>query len=223
MDVELQGRGDPEVAAAAATSPRTRSAFSSRLAVTTRPSASTSCAERRLSIARPYLPLQPAEPAAKRQSADARRRDDAAGAGEAVDLRLAVVLTPRSAALRARRPRRRIDVDPLHQREIEQQSAVDRRASRDVVAAAAHRDLEAVLPSEPRRHRRRRRHCGSGRSERPLVDQAVVHQTRIFVSGVERLQQLTGKTRRQRVERVRNRSLGHMNLLNVGRREVYQP
>ena len=54
---------------------------------------------------------EPAEAAAERQPGDAGRRDDAARAGEAVQLRLAVLLAPRRAALRTCGARARIDVD----------------------------------------------------------------------------------------------------------------
>jgi hypothetical protein len=60
-----------------------------------------------------------------------------------VELRLAVELVPADAALRARGPRLRVHVDAAHRREIDHHATIDGRRAGDVVAAAAHRDVEA--------------------------------------------------------------------------------
>jgi hypothetical protein len=65
-----------------------------------------------------------------------------------VQLRFAVVLLPRRAALDARGLVLGVDLHAFHQRQIDQQSAVDGAAAGDVVAAALDRDLETALASE---------------------------------------------------------------------------
>src|SRR5439155_1401137 len=57
-------------------------------------------------------------------------------------LGLAIQFLPQNAALRAHGARFRVDVDPLHRREINHHSGVDRRAARDVVFAAADGDFQ---------------------------------------------------------------------------------
>ena len=91
------------------------------------------------------LAHEPAEAAAERQAGDAGRGDHAAGGGQAVQLGLAVEPVPGDAALRPGGARLRVDVDALHQRQVDHQAALGGRAPRHVVAAAAHRDLEAPL------------------------------------------------------------------------------
>src|SRR6185312_6582000 len=75
---------------------------------------------------------------------DARAPDNAAGHGKTVKLGLAVELFPEHAAFDDRRPLPRIDVDTLHQGEVDHQGAVGHRAAANVVAASAHRDLQPL-------------------------------------------------------------------------------
>ena len=86
---------------------------------------------------------QPAEPAAERQAGDAGLPTTppvVARPCSCVSRLNSFQSTPPCArAVRARR----IDVNALHRRQIDHQAAVDRRPAGDVVAAAAHRDLEA--------------------------------------------------------------------------------
>ena len=120
-------------------------------------------------------------------------RDDAASRRQPVQLRFPVQFLPQHAALRACRARCRVDVDPLHRREIDHQAAVDRGAAGDVVSAAPHRDFEVqragqldgvgdVGGSDAARNQRR-----------PFIDQPVVHAAGVVVPGVGRLKQLSGE------------------------------
>ena len=97
----------------------------------------------------PVLRHQPAQAAAQRQPGDAGRRDRAARDGEPVGRSLAIQLAPQHAALRAHGTRARVDVDPLHRRQVDHQRAVDHGAAGNVVTAAAHADLEALGAREP--------------------------------------------------------------------------
>ena len=104
---------------------------------------------------------------------------------------LAVELAPGDAALRPHRSALGIDVDAFHRRQVDHHPAVDGRAARHVVAAAANRDLEA----QPAREIDGIHHVGhaaaSGDQCRPLVDQAVVDFSRFLVARVRRPQELS--------------------------------
>ena len=145
---------------------------------------------------------QPPKSATERQSADAGGRDDAAGAREAVQLRLAVVLRPRNAALRPRGARDRIDVNTFHWRQVDHQPAVDRRAAGDVVAAAADGHLQAVFARQVHGVHYIRRVPAARDQGGPFVDQTVVHAPRLVVTDVERLEELSSEARRELVQGV---------------------
>ena len=91
------------------------------------------------------LAHQPAQAAAEREPADAGGRHDAAGGGQAVELRLSVVVAPGRAALGPDASRRRIDLHRAHLRQVDDEAAVAHGIAGDVVAAAADGDLEPVL------------------------------------------------------------------------------
>ena len=78
-----------------------RSAFSSALARTTRPSAVTRSAARKLSSARPYLGISQPMPPPSVKPGDPGAADDSAGGREAVHLGLAIELVPQDATLGA--------------------------------------------------------------------------------------------------------------------------
>ena len=86
-------------------------------------------------------------------------------------------------------------MNALHRRQVDHDAPVDRRASRDVVAAAPHRNLQAELS-------RQRDGVGdvggaaaASDQGRTLVDEAVVHTAHAVVVDVGRLKQLTTECR----------------------------
>ena len=80
--------------------------------------------------------LEPAAARPERQARNARGRDATARRGEPVRLRCGVELAPGHARLRPRDARLRIDVDPLHGREVEHDPVVTDGVAVDAMAAA---------------------------------------------------------------------------------------
>ena len=152
---------------------------------------------------------QPSEAAAKCQPGDPRRRDYAACAREPVDLRLAVVFAPGDAALRARRVRSWIDMDAFHERQIDHDSAVERRTAGNVMAATPHRDLDTMLAREVHSIDDVCHALAARNQERPFVDQAVVDAPRVLVPGIGWLEQLSAESRCDLRQRVGNRDIRH--------------
>ena len=139
------------------------------------------------------LAHQPAQPAAEGEPGDARGGDHAAGDRETVQLRLAVELAPGDAALRPHRSALGIDVDALHRRQVDHHPAIDGRAPRHVVAAAANRNLEAEPAGEIDGIHHVGHAAASGDQCRPFVDQSVVDLPRVLVAHVRRLQELSSE------------------------------
>jgi hypothetical protein len=124
-----------------------RSRSPSSLAVVTAPEARTTSAERRLSTAIPYLPIsQPRPPPRVRPAIPVV--ETTPRRGEAEGRRRPVVLPPGDAALRPDASAGRIDVDALHQGEVEHQSTIGDRSAGDVVAATTDREFEPPFASE---------------------------------------------------------------------------
>src|SRR5581483_3280640 len=97
------------------------------------------------------LARQPAHPAAEREPADPSVADEAAGDGQAVRLGGAVQVAPGRATATDGPARRRVDRDLAHPAEVDHQPALADRVAAEVVAAAAHRDLQSLLTAEPDR------------------------------------------------------------------------
>ena len=131
--------------------PQNRSAFSSALARTSRPSAVTSSTARRQSIDSPELALQPAHPAAEGQAGDARVRNGPDVAGQADRLRSIVELAEQRAAVAAGDPSVGIDRDTAHPRQVDEHAVVAGREARHAVAAAPHGDDEVLFAGETER------------------------------------------------------------------------
>src|SRR5581483_12329637 len=89
------------------------------------------------------------------------------------------------------------DLDPPHEREVDQEAVIHRGSPGDVVAASLDRDLEAVLPAEADGLDDVRGGATARDERRSLVDQAVVHPPGFLVAGGAGLQQLTRKTFRE--------------------------
>ena len=95
---------------------------------------------------KPVLAAQPAEAAGQGEAADARRRDQAAGRGEPMDLGLPVEIPPGGATLDSRAPGLRVHVDRRHAGEIDQKAAVAGATAAGVMATGAHRCDQPMLP-----------------------------------------------------------------------------
>ena len=91
---------------------------------------------------------EPAIAAAEREPGDAHLGGDAHRGGEAIGLRVPVELAQRKPGLSARRAPLRIDLNALHRRKVDHQTAVTHAVAGDVVAAAAHCHREIVLTSK---------------------------------------------------------------------------
>ena len=199
MERVLERGRDAEVAAAAAKRPeQIRIGF--RVHVEDAPVGSDELDCGQVVGREPVLRHQPAEPAAEGEASDSRGRDRAAGDREPVRRGLAVQLAPEHATLRPHRARARVDVDALHRRQVDHQRAVDHRAPGDVVAAAAHTDVQTLRAREPDRVRDVRRVLAARDQRRPPVDQPVVDAPRVVVAFISRLQDIAGKHAPQLLE-----------------------
>ena len=88
---------------------------------------------------------QPAEAAAKRQAGDPGCRIDACRDREPKRLRGLVNIGERRPRIDPRPSRARVDVNRRHLREIDHQTPIADRITRDVMAAAPHRDQQTVV------------------------------------------------------------------------------
>jgi hypothetical protein len=149
-----------------------RSPLRSAEAVTSRPSARTTSA----SVA-----------AAQGQAADAGGRDDADGHGQAERRRGVAHVPLRTAALRADRAGVRVHPDALHQRQVEHQPAVTRPEPPAVVAAAPHRQQQALVPGEVHAGPYIRDVGGPGDQARVFVDHGIIDPTGLFIGILPRL------------------------------------
>jgi hypothetical protein len=120
------------------------------------------------------------------EAADAGRRDDAAGHGEAEQLRLAVAVAPGRPALRAHRPRGRVDVDAAHPGQVDDEPVVVDGVAGDVVRAALDRAEQAVLAGEVHGVDDVRRPGRLHDQRRAAIDQPVPDGARLVVAAVAR-------------------------------------
>ena len=130
------------------------------------------------------LAHQPGDSSAERETRDPGTRDDTTRRREPEGGGGTVELTDGHARLRPSRGSDRIDVDALHQREVDHQPALGDRLAGDAVTAATNRDLESFAPAEVDsvgdvcRVQTARDHRGV------LVDKPVVDAPSLVVSGV---------------------------------------
>ncbi len=94
------------------------------------------------------LARQVSHAAAERQTSDAGGRDDAGRYGEPEGVRGVVHVAPGAAAAHANGPRRRIDMDVVDRGKIDDQAIVADTQAAGVVASAANRNLQILLPPE---------------------------------------------------------------------------
>jgi hypothetical protein len=120
-------------------------------------------------------------------------RDDADRTDEAEPLRRVVQVAEEGAASHARGSPLRVDLGAAHAGEVDHDSVVARRQPRDAVPAAADRDQQLLLASEPKRGDHvvdvRRPNDESGAAIRhPVPDSA-----RLVVAGIVREDDLAGE------------------------------
>ena len=151
---------------------------------------------------------EPADAATEREPADAGVADEAARRCEPVLLRGRIDIGPRGAAAADGAPRDRIDGHAVHRTEVDHHPAVADRVPRVVVAAAAHRELEALSAREANR-------VGdllggvAARDERRLpIDRAVPDRTRAVVLRLTGRQHPPAETAAERLD-ASNSWIGH--------------
>ena len=95
-------------------------------------------------------------------------------------------------------------MNPFHEREVDHHAAIDGRATRHIVTAAANGHLEA----QPAREIDCIDYIGHatapGNQGRPLVDQPIVDPSCLVIAGVRGFQQLAGECRRKRGDSIGN-------------------
>ncbi len=91
------------------------------------------------------LAHEPADAAAERQATHPDGRVIAGGESQAVRVQRLGDLAPGEASAQPRDPRRWVEFERLHQREVEDDAAIDDAVVRETVAAAAHRQFEMAL------------------------------------------------------------------------------
>ena len=139
------------------------------------------------------LAHEPAKAAPERQARDARRRDHASRRRETMELRFTVELVPREAPLRAGGAGLRIDVNALHERQVDHQAAVDRRAPRDVVTASPDGDFELSIARHLHGIGDVGQTAAAGDERRPLVDETVMDLPGFVITCVARAKELSGE------------------------------
>ncbi len=184
VQLQLELGHDPEVAAAAAEPPEEPGALALARADEL-PVGGDDVRADEVVAGEPVLAHQPADAAAEREAADAGRRDEPAGRGETVRLRLVVDVRPDRAAADVGDARVRVDPDVPHRREVDDEAVVGRREPGDAVRAAAHRERQVVAAREADR----RDHVGGARTAHDqrraaFVEHAVPDVAGLLVAGV---------------------------------------
>jgi hypothetical protein len=148
----------------------------------------------------PERPGKPADTTAEGQSGDARVGHLTARQGELVLLGHRVEFTPDDARLRSRSPRRGVDSDGLHLRQVDDEAALARRVPRNAVATAPHRDREVVPHAEPHCCSHVRSRAASGDEGRPQVEGTVPDPARLVEAVVPGPQDCAGEPVERTVE-----------------------
>ena len=125
-----------------------RSGFSRTLTWISLPSAVTISAEIRLSIVMPNFRVSQPNPPPSVRPAMPVVELMPVGSGKPEGLRFAIDIGERGARSDIGAFGSGVDAHRAHQRQIDQQAAIAHRAAGDVVAAAANRDVEAVLSGQ---------------------------------------------------------------------------
>src|SRR6185437_2331126 len=124
---------------------------------------------------------------------DARGRDDARGHRQAERVRGVIDVALRAACSDPDGPGSGVDPPTPHHREVDDETIVDTGEPRPIVAAAADRDPEIVIPAEIYRSH----DIGDIEAARdhgwPFVDHAVVEPAGLVIIGIEGLDQCPAK------------------------------
>ena len=108
------------------------------------------------------------------------------GSGQAERLRLAVDIGERSARPDIHALGGRIDPDPAHWRQIDQQAAIAYGAAGDVVATATHRNEKLMLPRQVHGEHNVGRALAPDGKPRPAIDHCIPDRPRLVIAGIGR-------------------------------------
>jgi hypothetical protein len=125
-----------------------------------------------------------AEPAAEGEPGDAGGGDDPAGGGQPERVGGVVEVRPGAAGLGAGGAPLRVDADAAHPAEVQDEPVVAGPEAGDAVAAAPHRQRQAVVAGQVHRGDHVGDPGGADDHRRVAVDQAVVDPPRRLVVGV---------------------------------------
>ena len=162
LELELEGRGDPEVPAGAAHPPEQIRLLG--LAGAHEPAIGGHELDGPQVVDRQAeVPLEPTDTATERQPRNARVADDAGRADEPVRLSRHIELTEERAAVHPRHARRRIHRHAAHPGHVDDEATVAARMPGGAVAAGADGQRQAVVAGEADRGRDIRRVTRAGR------------------------------------------------------------
>jgi hypothetical protein len=137
--------------------------------------------------------LQPAGPAAQGDPGHPDRRVPPAGHGQPVRLGGPVQLGPGGAPLDPGPAARRVDLDPAHGAQVEDQAAVDHTVPGDAVPTGPDGDRQLPVAGVGERGDHVVDPPAAGDQGRPPVDGAVEHPPGLLVAGVRRVEQLAAE------------------------------
>lgn len=171
------------------------------------------------------LAREVADAAPQSEAADARGANDPRRRGQTGLVRRGIDLRPRAAAAGANGTRGRIDLDGLHEGEVEDDSVVADPESAAVVAASANSEQEVMASREGDRLCHVRSAGAAGDQRGPAVDHCVVDRARLLVAWVFGSDQLTRELRPKLCSRClcRIRGGAHVCLRFVGLRAESAP
>ena len=143
----------------------------------------------------PILAHQPAESAAQRKAGNSCRRDYPSRHRQFVQLRFAVQFAPGRPALCLHTAPARVNMDSLHQRQVNHQAVIDCRPPRNVMSATAHGHFQTEITSQKNSIHDIGYALAAGNQCGALVNQTVVHPPCFVVIRCSRLDQLTAEAR----------------------------
>jgi hypothetical protein len=135
--------------------------------------------------------MKPADTAAERQACDAGVADEPARGRKPERLRLAVELAPEHAGLNPGRAALRVDPDPIHRPQVDDDAAVADRVAWVAVPSSADGDRQAGAPRELDGSQYVRHCAAAGDQRREAIDRPVPDFAVLVVGGVAGPDQLT--------------------------------
>ena len=185
VQLELHRGDHPEVAATAAQSPEEIRVFAGA-GGNQAPIGGHHIGREQVVAAQAVLAHEPTESTAEGEAGDPGGGDDAAGGGQAKDLRFPVELTPGDAAVDPGPAGGWVDPDAFHAGQVDRQTAIAERGAGDVVTTGAHRHGQIVVPGEGERVQHVRHTSTMGDEGRVAVDHRIPKRSRRVVSIVAR-------------------------------------